>query len=109
MKKSPLTQVKERFGEDRSEAKSKLVAAVRALSDSGLWIDRVNGDKGLECVSNRKLLHLHDVLTQVQSAFGNREGLIDAILKAEKREKDEGFKSRLEGQSTPRLWDYHRS
>lgn len=104
MKKSPLAQVKDRF-----ENKKKLVDAVRALATKDLWIDRVEEDKGLEHVSNEKLLHLHDVLTAVKKEFGTRAKLIDALLAAEKRTKDKGLRDRFEKQSTPRLYDAMRA
>jgi len=104
MKKSPLTEVKDRFGE-----KKKLVEAVRDLATKDLWIDRIEEDKGLEHVSNAKLLHLHDVLAAVKKEFGSRAKLIDAVLSAEKRSKDEGYRARLEKQPTPRLYDSYRS
>lgn len=100
MKSSPLAQVKERFND-----KAGLVAAVKELAEGDLWIDRVDEDKGLDSVSNKKLLHLHDVLSKVKSEFGSRGALIGAILEAEKRTKDEGYKTRLERLSTPRLVD----
>ena len=110
MKKSPLQQAQQRFGkEDRVEAKAALVSAVKELAESGLWIDRLSFEKGLENVSNRKLLHLHEVLSTVKDKFSNRAGLIDAILVAEKRSKDAGFQSRLESFPTPRLWDHYRT
>lgn len=100
MKSSPLAQVKERFTD-----KAGLVKAVQALATEELWLGRVNEDKGLDAVSNRKLLHLHAVLSEVQKSYGSRAGLIEALLKAEKREKDTGFKTRLEKWPTPRLLD----
>jgi len=106
MKKSPLQQAKDRFGAEGT--KEKLVAAVTELAESGLWIDRLSADKSLENVSNKKLLHLYDVLSTVKDQFKNREGLIAAILDGEKRNKDEGYKARLSGQPTPRLWDHYR-
>jgi hypothetical protein len=98
--KTPLALVKERFTD-----KPGLVKAVQALATEELWLGRVSEDKGLDSVSNKKLLHLHDVLSEVKKAYGTRSGLIDAILKAEKREKDTGRKTRLEGWPTPRLLD----
>ncbi len=86
-------------------SKAKLVEAVRKLISDDLLDDRLSEDKGLEHVSNKKLLRLHTVGTRVQSEFGGRGGLIDAILAAEKRTKDEGYKTRLERFSTPRLVD----
>ncbi len=103
MKSSPLAQVKDRFKD-----KDSLVAAVRALATDDLWIGRLD-EKGLDCVSNRKLLHLHDVLSEVKKSYGSRKGAIDAILKAEKREKDAGYRARLEAQPTPRLLDHARA
>jgi hypothetical protein len=101
MKSSPLAQVKDRFKD-----KESLVSALRALATEQLWIGRIDEGKGLDCVSNKKLLRLHDVLSEVQKTYGGRTGAIDAILKAEKREKDTGYRARLEGQPTPRLLDH---
>ena len=65
MKASPLTVAKQRFditdkdpAEARKKAKAKLVAEVEKLAKGDLWIDRTNDDKGLEHVSNAKLLRL---------------------------------------------------
>ena len=102
MKSSPLSLVKERFGD-----KQKLVAAVQKLATDGLFLDRVNESKGLARVSNAKLLRLHDCLTAVKKDFGSRDKLIGEILQLENRIKDEGFKSRLERYPTPRLVDAH--
>jgi hypothetical protein len=108
MKKSPLTQVKDRFGD-----KKKLVEAVQALATDELWLGRTSkdrgGDKGLALVSNAKLLRLHATLSAVKEKFGTRAKLIDAILDAEKRTKDAGYKSRLEAYPVPRLFDHYRS
>jgi len=103
MKASPLAEVKDRFG-----SKEDLVAAVRDLASDDLFLDRVNEDKGLERVSNQKLLHLHAVLTEVKETFGSRDKLIDAICEAERR-TDAGYRDRLESWPTPRLWDWYRS
>jgi hypothetical protein len=109
MKKSPLSVVKERFGADRKEAKAKLVKAVRELAKDDAWIERISADKGLERVSNKKLLHLEGVLSSVKGQVGGRKGLIDAVLELEKRVKDAGYRTRLEGFPTPRLWDHYRA
>jgi hypothetical protein len=102
MKKSPLTIVKERFKD-----KDSLIQAVKALATEDLWIDRVDNDKGLDCVSNKKLLRLHETLSAVKKAFGGREKLIAEILKQDKRTKDDGYQARLARFSTPRLWDHY--
>ncbi|HKU37470.1 MAG TPA: hypothetical protein VJR89_04965 [Polyangiales bacterium] len=98
MPKSPLASVTERF-----KNKDALIEAVKALATDDLWIDRVNDDKGLPRISNRKLLHLHDVLAEVKKEHGSRSKLIDAVLTGSKRGKDAGYRARLEKQSTPTL------
>jgi hypothetical protein len=100
MSKSPLALVKERFNN-----KEGLIAAVKALATDELWNSRrLNSDKGLEHVSNKKLLHLHDVLTSVKTDHGSRAKLIDALVEGEKRGKDSGFRTGLERASTPELF-----
>ena len=104
MKKTPIQLVKEQFGD-----KQKLVEAVQQLATEDLWIDRVNGDKGLARVSNAKLLRLHAALSRLKSEFGSRDKLVSAILELQKRGKDEGLKSRLQSYPVPRLLDLHRA
>jgi hypothetical protein len=108
VKGGPLATAKARFGKDGAkDAKEALVAAVRDLAGKDLWVDALNEDKGLERVSNRKLLHLYDVFTAVKAKFASRKALIEAIAEAKKR-KDEAFRAKLEGQTTARLWDAYR-
>ena len=104
MNKTPLTVAKQRF-----ETKEKLVAAIQKLATPELWVDRLNDDKGLSRVSNAKLLRLHDALESAKAQFGSRAKLIDAILDLQKRGKDAGLKSRLEGYPVPRLLDLHKT
>ena len=104
MKTSPLQAVKERFGD-----KAKLVSAVKALATDDLWLPRVNEAKGLERISNSKLLRLHDTLSRVKKDFGSRGKLIDSILSLTRRQKDVGMKGRLESLPTPRLVDLQTS
>jgi hypothetical protein len=99
MPKSPLAIVTERFKD-----KAALIDAVKALATDDLWIDRVNEDKGLPRISNRKLIHLHDVLSKVKTEHGSRSKLIDALLESEKRTKDAGYRTHLEKLSTPALF-----
>lgn len=103
MKSAPAAAVKEQF-----ESKEKLVAAVQKLAESDAWLDRVNPGKGLASISNAKLLRLHASLTTLKKDFGgSRDKLIAAILKLEKRDKDTGYKARLERYAAPRLLDMH--
>lgn len=102
--KSPLALVKEKFND-----KAGLIKAVKDLATEDLWLDRIDGDKGLDRVSNKKLLRLHTILTEVKGKFGSRENLVAAIADQEKRAKDDGYKVHLGRYSTPRLWDFYKS
>ena len=100
----PLARVKEQFGD-----KAKLVASLEKLTTEDLWVSRTNKDKGLEHVSNAKLLRLHAVFSEVKEKFGTRDKLIDAILELEKRTKDAGWRQRLASWPVPRLYDAYKS
>ena len=103
MKKTPIAEVKERFG-----SKQDLVKELGTMFDKGkLFEDRLNPDKGLDHVSNAKLLKLHKVATDVKERFTTRENLINDLVKMMKREKDDGLKERLESWGLPRLVDYY--
>lgn len=102
MNKSPLKQVQERF-----ESKDQLVARVKDLAAVDLWLDRLNDVKGLDRVSNAKLLRLHDALERAKNEFGTRAKLVDAILKLDNRAADAGYRQRLERYPLPRLLDLH--
>ncbi|WP_394843640.1 hypothetical protein LZC95_42140 [Pendulispora brunnea] len=103
-KSGPLAAVKAKFGD-----KEKLVAAVKEFTSDDLWVSRTNKGKGLDHVSNAKLLRLHATFSAVKEKFGSRAKLIDAILELEKRTKDEGYKTRLSAYPVPRLYDLYRS
>jgi hypothetical protein len=102
MKKTPLSAQKELFGD-----KDKLVQAVKKLATKDLWLDRVSGAKGLDGISNAKLLRLHGALEDAKKRFGSRDKLIAAIADLEKRAKDDGFKTGLASYPLPRLLDLH--
>ncbi len=109
MSKSPLSIVKERFGDDPKKAKQKLVAAVKKVAGKDLWLDRLNQEKGLEHVSNAKLLHLEQVFQAIGKQVGSRDELIGEIAKLQGRDKDDDYKSRLAEESTPTLWDRYQA
>ncbi|MBW2455676.1 MAG: hypothetical protein JRI68_14250 [Deltaproteobacteria bacterium] len=101
---TPLATAKERF-----DSKEKLVAAVEELMTDELWLPRLSKDRGgardIKHVSNSKLLKLHALFTQVKDEFGTRAKLVDAVLEAEGRAKDTGYRGRLEGYPVARLYD----
>jgi len=109
MSNSPLSIVKERFGDDPKKAKEKLVAAVKKVAGKDLWLDRLNAEKGLQHVSNRKLLHLEQLFTEISKEVGSRDKLIGEIAKLQGRAKDEDYKASLAEESTPSLWDRYQS
>ena len=80
-----------------------------ASSPAKTFVNRLNAEKGLEHVSNAKLLRLFDTFSAVKDKFGNRGKLIDSILEIEKRTKDTGYRGRLERYPVPRLYDMYRS
>ena len=106
--KSPLTLVKEKFGD-----KAKLVEAVKALATEQLWLPRTSADRGkdrgLEHVSNTKLLRLHAILSEVKEKFGTRVKLIDELLGLQNRLKDSELRKRLEAFPVPRLYDLFKA
>lgn len=100
MPKAPLQIVKDRFKD-----KAGLVAAVTGLMTDDLWIDRLRSGKGLDSVANKKLLHLHSVLSDVKTKFGTRAALISSITTAAKRQKDADYSKGLERFPTTRLFE----
>jgi hypothetical protein len=104
MAKTPIQIVKERFSD-----KAGLVKAVQGLMGGELSVDRLNSDKGLDSVSNKKLLHLHDVLSQVKKDFGSRDKLIKAIADSAKKAKDADYAKSLASVGTPRLFELYRA
>lgn len=101
MTQSPLQTLKKSW-----KNKAGLISEVKALATDDLWIGaRLNDDKGLDSVSNKKLLRLYDILSRVKKEFGSRTKLIDAIAAAQAGAKDADFKKSLERFSTPRLLD----
>lgn len=104
MAKSPSQLVKDKYGD-----KQKLVDAVKQFVNDDLWVGRENKDKGLARVSNAKLLRLLEIFTAVQSKWGTRAKLIDAIVEVAGRTKDAGYRTRLEGWPVPRLYDSYKS
>jgi len=104
VKKTPLQIVKDRFGD-----KTKLVEALAQFTNEDMWVNRLNAAKGLEHVSNAKLLRLFDTFSAVKEKFGTRAKMIDTILEIEKRAKDAGYRDRLERYPVPRLFDMYRS
>ncbi|MDO9019558.1 MAG: hypothetical protein Q8S73_21225 [Deltaproteobacteria bacterium] len=91
-------------------SKSELVSKVQALATDALWINRfADKDNGWARLSNRQLIRLHDLLTEVGQRFASRAELIAAIATSEGHGKDNDYKTSLERHPLPRLWDQLKS
>jgi hypothetical protein len=105
-KKSPLAQVK-----DEHESKEKLVDRVIAL-----WgqIAKSEEDKDelkarLLAASNKKLLRLFAVGTEIKSKYGSVDKLADAAASALGHVKDAPYVAKLKTMTPARLLDLVRS
>lgn len=101
---SPAQLVKTRFGD-----KQKLLDALKPFLGEDLWIGRTNEDKGLARISNAKLVRLFDTFSAVKTKWGTRAKLIDAVVEASGKQKDAGFRARIEGWPVPRLYDSYKA
>lgn len=90
-------------------SKSELVEKVKALATDALWINRFATEDGWARLSNRQLVRLHSLLTEVGQRFASRAELIGAIATAEGHGKDGDYKTSLERHPLPRLWDQLKS
>jgi hypothetical protein len=117
MKASPLKNVIARFGdanetnktEARKAAKEALIKELRALMKKGDLLEEDFSEKGLERVSNRKLLKLLDLTKTVQEEFGTRAGLVDRLIDVEKRTKDAGYREHVERYGLPTLYSRYQA
>ena len=115
MKASPLEQIMKRFGDTkdsdragaRKNAKAAGIKAVRDFVKKGDLLDDDFSDKGLERISNKKLVKLLEIAGTVQDEFGSRAALIDKVLEIEKRQKDSDYREHLEGYRLPALYSYY--
>lgn len=90
-------------------SKAELVTKVKALATDALWINRFSTEDGWARLSNRQLVRLHGLLTEVGARFASRAELIGAIATAEGHGKDNDYKVSLERHPLPRLWDQLKS
>lgn len=90
-------------------SKAELVTKVKALATDALWINRFSSEDGWARLSNRQLVRLHSLLTEVGQRFASRAELISAIATAEGHGKDADYKTALERHPLPRLWDHLKS
>jgi hypothetical protein len=101
MKKTPLAQVKELGGKETLV--DKLVDLVPRDEDE----DKNEFRQRLMSMANSKLLRMHRVHNEVQSRFGNKDGLVDALVALMKRSKDNDYAEKLRGYTATRLLSLH--
>ena len=99
-KATPRQLVESKFG-----TRNDLVSAIIGLiGDDGSTRARLMG------TTNKKLLRIHEVATTVQSKFGDKGGLIDAIaaLQFPSGKPNAGWREKMDGYTVKRLLDHHR-
>jgi hypothetical protein len=102
--KSPSVKVKERFG-----SKENLIKEVKKLFEKGdIFSDRLNPDKGLDRVSNSKLMRLHAMATTVKEKFGTRKKLIEEYLKLSGGQNAAALQEKLAAVTLGKLLDLYR-
>ena len=94
---TPLHTVKEQFG-----SKEALVGQLIPLLEKDEGERETEFKERLLRVSNRMLLRLWNREQTLKSAYGDRAGLIDAIVKASAQNED-SLRTKLAGYSTGRL------
>ncbi|MFH1131612.1 MAG: hypothetical protein V1754_09765 [Pseudomonadota bacterium] len=101
-KKTPLQQVNEVHG-----GKEKLVDKIVGLIDRGKE-SKEEFRKRLLGAANTKLLHIHDVMTEMKEKFGDKSKLVEALLALANRTKDVDFRQKLSDHSPSWLLALHR-
>ncbi len=103
MKKSPLQQVKDKFG-----GKDKLVAELVGMMTRPSDLTKDQFKKKLLAQSNRKLMILHERETTIKNKYGSRSKLIDSLISArmgKQKKEDKGYRIHLENRTNGQLLD----
>jgi hypothetical protein len=105
-KKSPLERAKEEFG-SKEKLVDKLVSLLGSVNKSDEEKDSLKGR--LLASSNKKLLRLFEVTSEIKDKYGSLEKLADAAAKALGRAKDAPYVAKLKTFSPGRLLDLARA
>jgi hypothetical protein len=106
MRKTPLKRVNEEFG-----SKDKLVEELLGMIKRPADTSKDEMKRKLRSQSNRKLLTLLARERAVKQTYGNRDKLIDAIVKAgmgKEKSEDKVYRKRLATLTTGQLLDLAR-
>ena len=104
-KKSPLGRTKDEHG-TKEKLVDKLVTLLGSITASSASKDDLKGR--LLAVSNKKLLHLFEVGTEIKSKFGSVEKAAEALAQALGRAKDADYVKKLKTYSPGKLLDMFR-
>ena len=102
--RTPLLEVKERFG-----SKEALIKEIEKLTARKDLLTEKFAEKGIDHVSNAKLLRLHRLVTDVSERFSSRAALVDAYLELKHRSKDEPYRQKLMTYTLGRLYDMYQA
>ena len=101
---TPSVKVKDQFG-----SKENLLKEVKKLFEkTDFFPDRLNPEKGLERVSNRKLLRLHAMATELKDKFGSRKSMIEEYVKLAGQANVAAMKEKLAEMTLGKLVDLYR-
>lgn len=105
-KMTPLQQLTSQHG-SKAELIDKLVGKLETFEDEDGDAFRARLTK----ISNKKLLRLHAATTRVESEFGNKANLVDAVIKLARPAQinDGHYKAKLQQYQITRLLDMHDS
>ncbi|MEM9487734.1 MAG: hypothetical protein AAGC55_01250 [Myxococcota bacterium] len=106
VKEAPLAKVKRLHG-----SKEKLVDTIIGMLSKAGGSDESEAELRVRLVAaaNKKLLRLHESLTQMNEKYGSKEELVEALTKAQGRTKDSDYKDSLHGNSIHKLLDMTRA
>jgi len=105
-KKSPLQQTQESFG-SKEKLVDSLVNVLHSIAKSDSDKEALKGR--LLAASNKKLLRLLEVGSEIKEKYGSVEKLADAVAKALGRAKDAPYVAKLKTLAPARLLDLLRT
>jgi hypothetical protein len=89
-KKSPLQAMKDKFG-DKETLVDRVLSVIHLVEGE----DKDALKSRLLAVSNRKLLRMFEVASEMKSKYGSPEGLAEAAAKAAGKAKDSAYVAKL--------------
>ena len=104
-KKSPRQQQKETFG-DKNTLVDRVVTVLKNIRTAGESDEELKQRLGR--ASNKKLIHLFTIGSEIASKFGSTDKLADATAQALERIKDAPYVAKLKTFAPGKLYDLFR-